>query len=166
VALSEWERRVDIKKAAAPELPDGFQSLPLRPAGFIDAIGPLFGRWEGDRFVLGLRVEERHCNSSGTCHGGMMAALADMLFAMGANLQGDLSRFLPTISLTCDFIGPANLGDWIEGRLDILHKTRLLLFAQGLLTVQDRVILRSSGVLKIPTEPDQRYNRDTFLPRA
>jgi len=115
---------------------EGFVRLPLPPAGFIDANGPLYGKWELDRIVLGVRIERRHCNTNGTCHGGMLALLADMLLAMGSNLQADLSRFLPTVNLTCDFLGPATLGSWIEGRLEVLRVTNSLVFSQGLLTVQ------------------------------
>jgi hypothetical protein len=39
------------------EIPTGFTRLQLRPNPCIDACGPLYGRRDGDRFVLGLLVE-------------------------------------------------------------------------------------------------------------
>jgi uncharacterized protein (TIGR00369 family) len=145
---------------------DGFTRLRLPPSGFIDANGPLYGRWEGDRVVIGLEIEARHCNSNGTCHGGMLTMLADMLLAMGSSLQGGLSRFLPTVSLTCDFLGPAQRGAWVEGRLDVLKVTKSFVFAQGLLTVQAEPILRANAVLKLPTAADPKYASEIFLPRS
>ena len=144
---------------------EGFVRLPLPQAGFIEANGPLYGKWEMDRIVLGIRIERRHCNTNGTCHGGMLALLADMLLAMGSNLQADLSRFLPTVNLTCDFLGPAPLGSWIEGRLEVLRVTNSLVFSQGLLTVQGDPILRANAVLKIVSEKDPLYAAENFLPR-
>ncbi len=144
--------------------PDGFRPLPLPPAGFIDANGPIYGKREGERIVLGIRIEPRHCNSMGTSHGGMLATLADMLLAMGSNLQADLSRFLPTVNLTCDFFGPAPLGAWVEGRVDILRITRSLVFSQGLLTIESQPIVRANGILKLPSQSDPRYRASRFLP--
>jgi uncharacterized protein (TIGR00369 family) len=147
-------------------IPGDFRRLSLPPAGFIDANGPLCGKWEGDRIVIGLEIEARHCNSNGTCHGGMLTMVADMLLAMGSNLQAGLSRFLPTISLTCDFFGPAKQGVWVEGRLEVLKVTKTLVFSQGLLTVQGELILRANAILKLSTVTDPKYASDNFLPRA
>ena len=145
-------------------IPEGFSQLPLPAAGFIEANGPIYGKRDGDRVVIGIRIEDRHCNSAGTCHGGMLTTLADMLLAMGSNLQADLSRFLPTVSLTCDFLGPAPLGAWVEGRVDVLRITRSLVFSQGMLTIADEPVLRANAVLKRPSEPDPRYAASRFLP--
>lgn len=145
---------------------DGYTRLPLPPAGFIDANGPLYAKWENDRVVIGLEIEARHCNSNGTCHGGMLAMLADMLLAMGSNLQGGLSRFLPTISLTCDFLGPAKRGSWVEGRLEVLKVTKSFVFSQGLLTVEGEPILRANAILKLSAEIDPTYAAENFLPRS
>jgi acyl-coenzyme A thioesterase PaaI-like protein len=44
---------------------------PFEDAGdFVDLIGPVYARGEGDGSVLGLRVEERHRNAAGAAHGG------------------------------------------------------------------------------------------------
>lgn len=145
-------------------IPEGFIPLPLPPAGFVDANGPIYGKRENDRVVIGLRIEDRHCNSMGTCHGGMLTTFADILLAVGSNLQADLSRFLPTINLTCDFLGPAPLGAWVEGRVDVLQVTGSLVFSQGLVTVDSDPILRANAVLKLPSRADPRYSANRFLP--
>lgn len=151
--------------AAAPEtadVPAGFK--PFRSQrGFIGVNGPLFLRRDGDQFRLGFRVEPRHCNPMGNCHGGMLATFADMLLPIGAiTLVKELHhRFLPTVSLQLDFIAPARLGDWVEGEMQVLRTTRQMVFAQGLVRSGDVLALRCSGVFKIgptferPTPPEE-----------
>ncbi|HXR57178.1 MAG TPA: PaaI family thioesterase [Casimicrobiaceae bacterium] len=145
-------------------IPEGYRLLQLPASGYLQANGPFFARWDGERFVLGFRVAQRHCNSSGVCHGGMVATLCDVLLTVGSNIQSQLSRFLPTISMTCDFLGPARDGAWIEGRLDVLRTTRNLLFAAGLLEVAgEGPIARTSGVMKMSGDSDARYAADRYF---
>lgn len=144
-------------------MPPGFRVLRLRPNPYIDACGPLYGRREGERFVLGLRVERRHCNPAGTCHGGMLTTLADMLLVIGASAQTGDSRYMVTVSLNCDFVGPAPEGRWIEGRLDVLRATRSLVFCQGLLSVDGAPILRSSGIAKPSGDPDPTFSLASLM---
>lgn len=40
---------------------------------------------------LSLRVEDRHCNGHGTCHGGVIFALADSAFAFACNSHGPVA---------------------------------------------------------------------------
>ncbi|MBI5721632.1 MAG: PaaI family thioesterase [Burkholderiales bacterium] len=136
--------------AAEPGVPPGFRRS-RAGAGFISLNGPLYFLHEGGQFKLGFRVEARHCNTMGICHGGMLATFADMLLPMGAIVQvKELhDRFLPTVSLQVDYIGPAKLGDWVEGEMQVLRTTRAMVFAQGLATSSGAVALRCSGVLKI-----------------
>jgi uncharacterized protein (TIGR00369 family) len=129
-------------------LPDGFVRLQLRPNPYIDACGPLYGRREGEALCLGLRVERRHCNPGGSCHGGMLSTLADMLLVLGAGAQTGLSRYMLTVNLSCDFIAPAMEGAWIEGRLQVLRSTRNLVFCQGNLQADGVLVLRLSGIAK------------------
>ncbi len=147
-------------------VPPGFTRLTLPPAGFIDANGPLYGRLEDGRLVMGIRIEARHCNAVGTCHGGMLTMLADMLLAMGSNLQANLSSFLMTVSLNCDFLDVAPLGAWVEGRLEVLRITRTLVFSQGVLAIGERPVLRANAVLKRPAQPDAAHAIERLLPSA
>lgn len=144
--------------------PEGYRLLQLPASGYLQANGPFFAQWNGERFLLGFRVEQRHCNSSGVCHGGMIATLCDVLLTVGSNIQSGLSRFLPTISMTCDFLAPASIGAWIEGRLDILSTTRNLMFVAGVLEVAScGPIARTSGVLKVSGERDPRFDADRYF---
>lgn len=133
-------------------IPDGFRRIVLKRAGFIETNGPLYGRVDNGRFSLGIRVEDRHCNTNGICHGGMLTFLADLTQALGIFMQADAPRFLPTISLQTDFIAPAPMGSWVEGRAKVLRTTRSLIFSQGLLTADDTLVARISGIYKNPSD--------------
>jgi uncharacterized protein (TIGR00369 family) len=131
-------------------VPDGFSVLRLsQPGSFIDLNGPLFGKREGNRLVMGFRVEPRHCNPANVCHGAMMLALADMLIGPGAEFEVQSGRFLPTVSISADFMAPAPLGAWVEGRAEALRMTSRLLFTQCLITADGNLAVRASGVVRL-----------------
>ncbi|MBU6272414.1 MAG: PaaI family thioesterase [Betaproteobacteria bacterium] len=152
----------DTGRAPAPTavagVPEGFTVMRMPTNPFVDGVGPLYGRLDGERFVLGIRIEKRHCNPGGTCHGGMIMTLSDMLLLMGSNIEGGVNRYFTTVNVTCDFIGPAHEGDWVEGRMQVLRVARSLVFAQGLFTAGDAMVARCSGILKPVSEPDPRYD--------
>jgi uncharacterized protein (TIGR00369 family) len=134
-------------------IPQGYK--PLRVGGaFMQGCGPLYGRLtrEGDqnRVHIGFRVEPRHANPVGVCHGGMLATLADMMAAICVPYQTDLPRhFFPTISLQLDFLAAARIGDWVQLQTDILRTTRNLVFVQGLITTEGELALRASAIYKV-----------------
>lgn len=141
------------------DIPEGF--APFRMSlGFLEANGPLYGRWDGTHLRLGFRVEERHCNPGMVCHGGMLAFFADMLLPIAARFQAEIDMgFLPTINLTCDYLAPAPLGAWVEGTAEPVKITKNLLFAQGLAGIDGAPVLRANGVFKI-TSPGSRKAGD------
>src|SRR3954470_22754972 len=146
------------------EIPAGFAKVDP-PNAFMEANGPFYTRVEGEQLVLGLVVEERHCSSIGLCHGGMLLTLADLILVIGVNVQAKLWRFLPTVSVTCDFLGPAPKGAWLEARVQVLRTTRNLAFAQGLLALEDGTpVARISGILKIGGDPDPKYGPQRYFP--
>lgn len=146
------------------DVPAGFNRIDLPANAFMSANGPVYVKMEGEALVLGLYVEDRHCSSIGLCHGGMLMTLADLILTIGVNVQAKLSRFLPTVSVTCDFLGPAPKGSWLEARVSVLRTTRNLAFASGLLTLADGApVARISGILKIGGEPDPAYGPERYL---
>jgi uncharacterized protein (TIGR00369 family) len=154
------ETYVSNIKAVAPR---GFAPLKLWANPFIDSCGPLYGKREDGHLVLGLRVESRHCNPAGSCHGGMLMTFADMLLVLGANAQTGLQRFMTTVNLTCDFIGPVPEGVWLEGRMEVLKATRSLVFTQGSLDVEGQPVVRVNGILKPTGESDPRFSVERYF---
>lgn len=147
-------------------IPAGFRRLQLRPNPYVDACGPLYGRRDGDSLVLGLRVERRHCNPADSCHGGMLTTLADMLLVLGANVESGQQRYMLTVNLSCDFVGPAPLGSWIEGRLQVLRTTGSLVFCQGRLVADGQPVLRLSGIAKPSGDANPEFTLARYLGEA
>ena len=135
---------------AAEQIPAGFRPLPTM-GDFIAVNGPLYLRHEGDLVRLGFRVEKRHSNPLGNCHGGMLASFCDMLLPVSIHRKSKEVglRFLPTINLALDYLAPAPLGSWVEGEAQVLRVTRSLVFAQGLVTADGTIAVRMSGIFKI-----------------
>ena len=132
-------------------VPEGFEALPAAGGAFIHANGPLYLFHREGVVKLGFRVEARHCNPMGMCHGGWLASFADMLLPLSVHRKSAEvgRRFLPTVSLQVDYMAPAPLGAWVEGEADVLKVTRAMVFAQGLVTADGVAALRCSGVFKI-----------------
>jgi uncharacterized protein (TIGR00369 family) len=139
----------DVAPDILDNIPEGFR--PVKVGGdFVFHNGPLYGKWTGQRLLLGFRVEQRHTNPLRMCHGGMLATFADMLIPCAAMYQSDMERrFLPTISLQIDYMGAAPLGAWVQGEADVLKTTRNMLFGQALVTADGEPALRVSGIFKM-----------------
>lgn len=138
-------------------VPSGF--VPLRMGGdYIELNGPIYVRVEAGQLQLGFRVEKRHTNPMGICHGGWMASFADMVLPIAVHHQNKelRGRFLPTISLQLDYLAPGSLGAWVQGTGQLLRHTKSLVFAQGLITVDGEPAVRMSGVFKIGAPFDFR----------
>lgn len=139
--------------------PDGFRRIDFdrdRPdPTFNSHIGNLYAKRGAkgtrDEFVLGFRVHQHMCNPAGGLHGGMMMTVADLVGTMGGGTLVGLRKFLPTVSMTFDFVAPAKVGDWVEGRAEIVRQTRSLLFTNIFLTVGEERFLRASQIAKIPS---------------
>ncbi|HEX6960171.1 MAG TPA: PaaI family thioesterase [Ferrovibrio sp.] len=141
-----------LSAAAAAAIPAGFK--PLKFMGFMAVNGPLYGylHAEDGLPVMGFRVEERHCNPMMVCHGGMLMTFADMLLGFTCSVAAGGRKFMPTVNLAGDYVGPAKLGSWVEGRGRLLRQTRNLGFADCLITADGAPCLRASGIMKIPAQ--------------
>jgi uncharacterized protein (TIGR00369 family) len=130
-------------------IPEGFRPLRFN-VGFLEAVGPLYGKWDGTRLLMGFRVEPRHCNPGNVAHGGMLATFADMFVPIAARMQSKADvGFAPTVNLTLDFLAPARLGSWVEGTAESLRAGKSLFFAQGTATADGVLCLRASAIFKV-----------------
>lgn len=130
------------------DLPEGYAPF-AHSSPFLDAVGPLFERSDGDSLLLGLRIEPRHCNRRGLAHGGLLVTLADLV--LGYNLvRAAGSRGGITVNLSTDFAGSAKLGDWVEARADVQKARGSVAFANCYISVGDKRIVRASGIFSIP----------------
>jgi acyl-coenzyme A thioesterase 13 len=127
------------------EIPEGFRKLEgLSP--FNALVGPLYEKRDGDAVSIGVRIEEKHTNSRGICHGGVLATLADLSlgYAMLAK-SGDRGSFL-TAHLAVDYAGSARIGDWIESKVEIQRVGSRMAFANCYLMSGGKPIVRASAI--------------------
>jgi uncharacterized protein (TIGR00369 family) len=128
------------------------------PPGFVDMfdnepfetlIGPILYRDGDGKRVGGFRAQAKHANTWNIVHGGMLTAFADSamtgidFYGRDGSLEG-----VVTVTLNCEFVGPAYVGEWIECHGEIVRRGKSMIFMQGRLTVDDRVIMTCSTVLK------------------
>lgn len=126
-------------------IPEGFQRI-ARLSPFNALVGPLYERRDGSAVSIGLAVEAKHTNSRGSCHGGVLATLADLAlgYAMLAK-SGDPGSFV-TAHLAVDYAGAAKAGDWIESKVEIQHVGSRLAFANCYLVVGKKPVVRASAI--------------------
>src|SRR5215813_13268348 len=74
---------------------------------------PLYSRKRADGIDLAFEVQPAHCNSRGTLHGGVLAALCDniMGLSLATALRADSS--VVTIHLALDYLDSARVGDLV-----------------------------------------------------
>jgi acyl-coenzyme A thioesterase 13 len=128
------------------DIPQGFKPLRRGSSPFLSNLGPLYGKKEGESLVIGLRIEEKHLNTRGVAHGGMLVTLADSALGIIIASARTPPQPMVTINLTADFADAAREGDWVEARVDVQKMGKRLAFANCHLWVGERRILRASGI--------------------
>jgi len=121
--------------------------VPLfRTSPFLDALGPFYYRPMTTGFVIGVRIADKHGNTSGVAHGGLILTLADIALGYTAAASADPPLTLTTINISADFAGYARVGDWIEAVVDVQKIGQRLVFANAYLLVGVNRIARASGI--------------------
>jgi len=82
---------------------------------------------------IGLLVDARHCDDRGLCSKGVMAILIDLGLVLGATSRMRAAGLVMTVSLSCTFLRPARLGEWVQG--DIVEFAGAGGVAQGVLAL-------------------------------
>ena len=130
------------------DIPAGFAPI-FRTSPFIETIGPLYSAGSGASMVIGMRVQEKHKNARGTLHGGVLASVADIALGYGMGTSTNPPTSMVTASLSVDFAGSAQIGDWVETSLDIQKIGARMAFANVYFSVGGERIARASGVFLV-----------------
>ena len=130
---------------ADPAVPAGFSEAPDQ-GPFLENAGPWLAGEVGGEQVFGLLAQERHANRGGSVMGGMLATLADYALGRAIEADADDDHSRATVSLTADFLAPAEPGDWIEARTSVDRVGDSLAFADCSLTVEGREVVRARAV--------------------
>ena len=130
-----------------PRIPEGYDRIE-RLSPFNALLGPLYRRRDGELVSIGLAIEDKHTNSRGVCHGGVLATLADLAlgYAMLAK-SGDRGSFV-TAHLSVDYAGAARAGDWIESKVEVQRIGARLAFANCYLLVDVKAMVRASAIFE------------------
>ena len=130
------------------DIPEGFERH-FRQSPLTDPWEPLYSKKTEKAVIMGLRLAMPHTNARGRIHGGLIAALADN--AMGyscAHAMGWASS-LVTISLAVDFVGSAEIGQWLSIESEVIRTGSTICFAQSLIKADEAVIARASGTFRV-----------------
>ena len=130
------------------ELPPGFAPL-FRTSPYLELIGPVYNRRTEQGLVVGICVEEKHCNARGVLHGGVLSSLADITLGYNAALSSEEPIPLVTASLPVDYAGAAKLGAWVEAHADVQKVGRKMAFANCYFFVESKRIARASAVFGV-----------------
>jgi len=129
-------------------IPPGFERH-YRQSPVTDPWEPIYSRKTDAAVILGFVAEAAHTNSRGFVHGGLISALADNAMGLSCShrLAGDAS--LVTVNLTLDFLGSAQIGQWLEFTTEFVKSGGTLSFAQAFVTADGQPCARANAVFKL-----------------
>jgi len=133
-------------QVAAP--PDGFLRH-YRQSPLTNPWEPLFSRKAEGVVSLGFRAAQAHANGRGFVHGGMISALADNAMGLSCvETLGDAAS-LVTVNLAVDFLGVANLGQWVEITPKVSRAGSTLCFADAMITADGAPCARAHATFRV-----------------
>jgi len=95
-----------------------------------------------------VEVKEMHLNTGKIAHGGFLSTIADTGMGTAAHrVAGD--RRCVTINLDVKFISAGQLGDKLKGKVEILKKTKTLVFINCGISNDKEIVVSASGTWKI-----------------
>jgi uncharacterized protein (TIGR00369 family) len=130
------------------DIPEGFEPH-FRKSPFTDPWEPLYSKRTDKAVIIGLRLAKPHTNARGNVHGGLISALADNAMGYSCGQAIGWASSLATISLAVDFIGIAQIGQWLTVESDVIKTGRTICFAQSLITADDSVIARANATFRV-----------------
>ena len=132
-----------------PEAPEaaGDDWTPIRPSRFTTLIGPILRSRRDGRTRYGCRIDDRHDNSTGRAHGGMLMAFCDEAMGLEAH-DPDTDDIFFTVNFECQFISGALVGDFLEIDIERLPAGRSMVVMRGVCTSAGRVVATCAGVWK------------------
>ena len=129
-------------------VPKGF-TRSRRTSNLLDLVGPVFERGSGADYRVGLRVDDRHINAKGFCHGALLALLADVHLGRLCAMSTAPPLALVTVSLALHYLTAARLGGWLEAQGQVDRVGRALAHSSGLVLVDGKPALRATGAFQI-----------------
>lgn len=121
-----------------------------RPSPLLDAIGG-FARHAADPLRAGFTVDGPKSNARGFLHGGVIAAIGDVVIGHALAVQTDPPAHLVTVNLSCDLLGTAREGEWVDILVTPTRVGRRL--AAGTTTFTSGRVIANVTALFMPVGP-------------
>ena len=129
-------------------IPEGFEPH-FRKSPFTEPWEPLYSKRTDRSVIIGLRLAKPHTNGRGLIHGGLIASLADNAMGYSCAQATDWTTSFVTISLAVDYVGSAQIGQWLAVESDVIKTGSTICFAQCLIKADDVTIARASGAFRV-----------------
>ena len=130
------------------DIPEGFERH-FRKSPLTEPWEPIYSKKTERAVIIGLRLAKPHTNGRGLVHGGLIAALSDNAMGYSCALVMGWTMSLVTVSLAVDFVGSANVGQWLAVETDVIKTGRTICFAQSLIKADDVVIARANATFRV-----------------
>ena len=137
-----------IDAPAIAAIPEGFERH-ARKSPLTEPWEPIYSKKTDRAVIIGLRLAKPHTNGRGLVHGGLIAALSDNAMGYSCALVMGWTMSLVTISLAVDFVGSANVGQWLTVETDVIKTGSTICFAQSLIKADDVVIARANATFRV-----------------
>lgn len=127
---------------------------PVGTVGFNVFAGPIYRLSDengGEIKRFAFVPENRHMNGSGAVHGGMLMTFADVSMSRTARIVFD-GTGCNTVSLSCDFVSPGQLGSLIESRVRVTRRTRTMAFISAEIVSGGIPLLVATGLWKVSSK--------------
>ncbi len=131
-----------------PIVPPGFERH-ARSSPVTEPWEPIYSKRTPEALIIGLRLSEAHTNSRGLIHGGVIAALADNAMGLSCSVNLPEPRFLVTVSLAIDYLGPAAKGQWLQIDTNFVKTGGSICFAQCLVNADGVPCARGNATFKV-----------------
>jgi uncharacterized protein (TIGR00369 family) len=117
--------------------------------GFMQNIGDLsFKKIDESNFEFSIKVEEKFLNTGKIAHGGFIATIADTGMGNAAHIAAGNKRSV-TINLDIKFISASKQGDTLTGKVEVLKRTKSLVFINCKILNSNDIVAIASGTWKI-----------------
>jgi len=134
-------------------VPEGFEPH-FRKSPFTDPWEPLYSKRTDEAVIMGLRLAKPHTNARGLIHGGLIASLADNAMGYSCAHRMNWASSLVTIGLAVDFVGSAQIGQWLAVEPEVIRTGSTICFAQSLIKADDTIIARANGTFRVVPKRD------------
>jgi uncharacterized protein (TIGR00369 family) len=136
----------------ASAIPEGFEPL-FRKSPLTEPWQPLYSKRTEKAVIIGLTLAKPHTNGRGLIHGGLIAALSDNAMGYSCGQATGWTTSYVTIGLAVDFIGTAQIGQWLAIESEVIKTGRTICFAQSLIKADDVVIARANATFRVVPKP-------------